>query len=90
MIEKIIIVYMIIINALAILLYGIDKAKAIFGKWRISELMLILVAIIGGAFGAFLGMRIWHHKTKKLKFQVIIPLSVMIWSGILLKVFGIL
>lgn len=63
--------YYIIINLITFVLYGVDKHKARKGKWRISERVLLVFAIIGGALGAILGMKIFHHKTSKLKFKVV-------------------
>ena len=67
------IVYFCAINLLAFITYGIDKQKAKFSRYRISEKTLITLAILGGSIGAFLGMKIFHHKTKKLKFSIGIP-----------------
>lgn len=55
--------YLIAINIVTFIVYGIDKVKAMKGKWRISEATLLLLAIIGGSVGAWLGMKTWHHKT---------------------------
>ena len=55
--------YLIVINVVTFLVYGIDKWKAKQGSWRISEATLLILAIIGGSIGALLGMKIWHHKT---------------------------
>ena len=87
MIDTTIIVYLIIINVVAFFMYGIDKIKAIVGKWRVSEISLILVAALGGAAGALLGIKIWHHKTNKLIFQVMVPLLFIIWVALFLKFF---
>ena len=58
------IVYILIcINVLTFLVYGIDKWKAKQGSWRISETILLMLAVIGGSIGALLGMQVWHHKT---------------------------
>ena len=54
-------------------MYGIDKALAKAGKFRISEAALIWIAVLGGSVGALLGMFIFHHKTKKKKFLIVIP-----------------
>lgn len=67
-------IYLIIINITAFLLYGIDKKKAVNNKWRIKESTLIGIAIIGGALGAYAGMRFFHHKTRKPLFKYGIPL----------------
>ena len=66
--------YIVIINILTFIVYGIDKLKAKKGKWRIPESTLLLLAIIGGSIGAFLGMKVWHHKTMHKKFTIGIPL----------------
>ena len=82
-IEKIILLYLIIINIVAFLLYGIDKRKAVRKKWRIPEFWLIALAVIGGPFGAFLGMLVFHHKTKKMKFRVTVPFFILIWITVI-------
>ncbi len=68
------IIYFGAINLLAFVTYAIDKQKAKLSMYRISEKTLILLAILGGSIGAFLGMKVFHHKTKKLKFAVGIPI----------------
>ena len=70
----ILVYYLIMINLTAFVLYGIDKRKAINHSRRISEATLIMVAAIGGALGAFAGMLVFHHKTKKKKFQITVPI----------------
>lgn len=65
--------YLIFINIITFMMYGIDKLKAKKGKWRISEATLLMMAIVGGSIGAWAGMRIWHHKTMHKKFQYGIP-----------------
>lgn len=69
----ILVYYLIIINALAFIMYGVDKKKAEKDKFRISESRLVLVAVLGGVYGTGLGMLLFHHKTKKTKFRVVIP-----------------
>lgn len=77
MLESILII-IVIINIVTFIIYGIDKYKAKKGKWRIPENSLIGLAIIGGSIGAYLGMRVWHHKTMHLKFKYGIPLIIVI------------
>ena len=72
-VHVIIIYYLLIINALAFIIYGIDKLKARKGRWRISEATLLLLALVGGSIGAWLGMKVWHHKTMHLKFKYGLP-----------------
>ena len=76
MIKIFIIVYT-VINFIVFLLYGIDKAKARRGSWRISEAALLLAAVFG-APGALLGMIVFHHKTRKMKFRVVVPLILVL------------
>ena len=67
------IIYLIGINIVTFLIYGIDKWKARRGKWRIPEDTLIWLAIAGGSIGALLGMYLFHHKTQHKKFTLGIP-----------------
>lgn len=61
------------VNALTFFAYGIDKYKARHGKWRTSEATLLWLAVLGGAAGAWLGMKVWHHKTMHKKFKYGVP-----------------
>lgn len=72
--------YMIIINVIAFILYGVDKKKAENDKFRIPESRLILVSVLGGAFGAGLGMLLFHHKTRKTKFRITVPVCVVFYT----------
>ena len=72
-VHVIIIYYLLIINAVAFIVYGIDKLKARKGRWRISEATLLLLALVGGSIGSWLGMKVWHHKTMHRKFQYGLP-----------------
>ncbi len=82
-----IILYYIIINAVAFVMYGADKFFAKKDMWRISEKALILVAALGGAFGAFAGMEIFRHKTKHAKFTVLVPVLMAAHLGVLVYLF---
>ena len=66
--------YLIIINIVTFLVYGIDKWKAKQGSWHISEATLLMLAVIGGTIGTLLGMQVWRHKTRHLKFKYGLPL----------------
>ena len=70
--------YILAINAVAFIIYGIDKYKAKKAKWRISEATLLLLAILGGSIGAWMGMKVWHHKTMHKKFKYGIPAILLI------------
>ncbi|SDL96299.1 Uncharacterized membrane protein YsdA, DUF1294 family [Kandleria vitulina] len=71
--------FLILINIIAFITFGIDKYKAVHHKWRIRENTLFLLAIIGGGLGALLGMHFFHHKTKHNSFKYGIPFILMIW-----------
>lgn len=67
------VIYLLGINIIAFLAMLIDKKKAEHGSWRISEKALIMFAVFGGSIGSLIGMYTFRHKTKKLKFTVVIP-----------------
>ena len=75
--------YFIVINLLTFLLYGLDKYKAIRREWRIPERALLLMAFVGGAFGALSAMRIFRHKTRKGRFKLMIPLFCLLWGYVI-------
>ena len=70
--------YLLAINAVAFIMYGIDKYKAKKAKWRIPEATLLLLAVLGGSIGAWMGMKVWHHKTMHKKFKYGIPAILLI------------
>ncbi len=78
MIANALLYYLIVINIVTFLVYGIDKWKAKQGSWRISEATLLILAAIGGSIGALLGMRVWHHKTMHKKFKYGLPLILLV------------
>ena len=65
--------YLLLINALGFLFMYADKRKARKKQWRIPEATLLTVAILGGSAGCLAGMRLFHHKTRKPKFYIGIP-----------------
>ncbi|MBP5538850.1 MAG: DUF1294 domain-containing protein [Bacteroidales bacterium] len=68
-----VVIYLLGINILTFLVFGIDKRKARKGKWRIPEATLIGMSVAGGSIGALLGMHLFRHKTQKRKFTLGIP-----------------
>ena len=78
MILEAIVIYFAAINVITFIMFGADKARAVKGRWRISEAALILAALLGGSIGALAGMRIFHHKTRHRKFTVGIPVILVL------------
>ena len=78
------IAYLVIINVVTFFMYGIDKWKAKHTKWRVSEATLLILAAIGGSIGAWLGMKVWHHKTLHKKFRYGIPIIIILQIALLL------
>lgn len=76
--------YLITINAITFITYGIDKLKAMKNKWRIPEFTLLFLAVNGGSIGAIFGMQVWHHKTMHKKFKYGIPLVMVLQIGVFL------
>ena len=70
--------YLLAINIVSFFLYGIDKYKAKKGRWRISEATLLMMAVIGGSIGAWVGMRLWHHKPLHKKFKYGMPVIIIL------------
>ena len=65
--------YLILINAAALLFMLTDKLRAKQNRWRIPEATLMGIAAAGGSFGAFVGMKLFRHKTRNPKFAFGIP-----------------
>lgn len=72
------VIYFFIINLFAIFLMKYDKVKAINNQYRVSEKTLFLIALILGGIGIYIGMYLFRHKTKHVKFAVGIPLIIIL------------
>lgn len=87
--DKIMMVYGLVINLVGFVVMGMDKARARRRAWRISERILFFVAAVGGAAGAWLGMYVFHHKTKHWYFVIGMPLLLLIQVIIVLVIAGV-
>lgn len=78
--------YLILINATALLLMLADKQKARRKLWRIPEAVLMLLSVLGGSLGILIGMYLFRHKIQHLKFSVGVPviLTLQLVAAILL------
>ncbi len=73
-----ILVYLLFINVVTFIAFGVDKRKAKHNKWRIAEKTLLGLAAIGGSVGALLAMIMFHHKTKHKKFYIGVPVIILL------------
>lgn len=76
--------YLILMNALGLLLMYADKRRAKRKRWRIPERTLLLVAAFGGSLGSLMGMYLFRHKTRHRKFTVFVPLFLALHTAGLL------
>jgi uncharacterized membrane protein YsdA (DUF1294 family) len=82
--SPILLLYLILINLLGFVLYGVDKVKSKRkGSCRIPERVLLWVARLGGGVGCWLGMMLFRHKTKHNRFMILVPLWTVLWAAAL-------
>ena len=82
--KEILVLYLLIINALAFLLLLLDKYKARKNLWRIPEATLMGAAALGGSIGALLGMYTVRHKTRHKKFMITLPVFILLQAALAL------
>lgn len=75
--------WLIVINIITFAVFGIDKKKAIDGKFRIKELTLFVLSLLGGSLGGLIAMHTFHHKTRKWYFKFGIPLILIAWVAMI-------
>ena len=78
---------MAVASLLAFLLFGIDKLLAKLGAWRIPEAVLLCTALLGGAAGALVAMRMFRHKTSKRRFATGVPLMLVAHAVLLVLLY---
>ena len=83
-------IYLLGINLITFILYGIDKRRAIKNRWRIPETTLLGIALVGGSAGAWAGMQLFRHKTKHWYFRVLIPIFCVLHIVVLLWLLGLI
>ena len=74
---RILIIYIAALSILTWALFGIDKWKAVSGKWRIRESTLLGLSLLGGAAGGLAGMYLFRHKIRKSRFRIGVPLMLI-------------
>lgn len=63
----------VLLNLFTFFLFGLDKRRAVCGKWRVSEKTLLIFCALFGAAGGWTGMKLFHHKTRKPRFRFGVP-----------------
>ena len=74
--------FVIAVNAFAFLIFGFDKLQAVRRGFRVPEMVLWGISLIGGSIGALLGMNIFRHKTRKTSFQFVLVIIILLQIGI--------
>ena len=82
---RVLLLYSCFVSVITFVIYGIDKSRAAANgsgksKRRVPERILLILAFLGGAPGAAAGMLVFRHKTKKRRFGILIPISVILWT----------
>lgn len=75
--------FCVLMSLAAFAAFGIDKFKAKTDRWRIPEKTLFLLALLGGGTGAWLGMRVFHHKTRHPQFRYGLPVIMAVQLALL-------
>lgn len=75
-------VYLALLSLVTLIVYGVDKARAKRGLWRISERALLTLSLAGGAVGGLAAMQLFRHKTKHLYFYAVNILAILLHAGI--------
>lgn len=82
--------YIFVINMVAFLIMALDKVRARKDAWRIKEITIMVLALLGGATGILLGMVVFRHKINKNKFSVGIPLLLLLNKAVELVIYNLL
>ena len=81
------VLYMLFMNVLTFVLYGVDKKRAVARQWRIPEAVLLGMSLLGGCAGAFLAMQIFRHKTRHALFSMGVPIMILIHGCLVVFMF---
>ncbi|MBR6132722.1 MAG: DUF1294 domain-containing protein [Bacteroidales bacterium] len=79
---KIALYYILAVNLMTFITYGIDKYKARHNRWRVREASLLLLAALGGSIGALLAMKVFRHKTQHKKFRFGVPAILLVQMAV--------
>ncbi len=82
MLSSLLTYWLCLISGVAATVTGTDKRAAQLGNRRVPEIVLLLIALLGGSFAMLIAMRIFHHKTRKSSFQLVLVLIILLQVGI--------
>ena len=88
MTAELLVYYLLAINVVTFVVYGLDKWKARRGRWRIPEAALLWLAVLGGSPAALLAMWLFRHKTKHNKFRYGVPLILAVQVAVVIFLVG--
>jgi uncharacterized membrane protein YsdA (DUF1294 family) len=88
--KDIVLAYILIINLITFISFGIDKRRSRKNRWRIPESTLLGLSLIGGSLGGLIGMYFFRHKTKKKKFTLGMPMLLGLNTYAIFSIYGAL
>lgn len=77
-----VLVWLVAAGAATFALYGLDKRRAQRGGTRVPEVVLHAAALLGGVAGGWAGRGVFHHKTRKPAFTLVLALATVLWAGV--------
>ena len=87
---NILLLYILSVNLGGFIAFFIDKKRAVRSKWRIPEVTLLTIALLGGAIGCYLSMKVFRHKTSKPLFYIGIPVIILVQAIVFIVIFFLL
>lgn len=81
--HQFLIIYLLAINIVTLIAFGIDKINAVEHRGRIRIVTLLGLAFAGGSLGGLIAMYAFRHKTKKDYFTVGIPLIMLMQAVVI-------
>src|SRR5437899_6439487 len=79
-------IWLLLTGVIGFFAMGIDKARAVNGEWRISAKTLFTMALVGGFWGVVLASELFHHKSSKLSFVVVVYGIMALWVFLLSRI----
>lgn len=84
--ERIFWIFLFAVNTLAFAMYMTDKHKKNYGKRRISQALLTTLYLVGGSYGAFMGMLLFNHLWSNKVFSIGVPISLVLWLALIVVI----